>query len=76
MTRDMIGDDPFPYGIKANRAMLDTITGYSHEQGLTPRKMKVRSYSRKALSTCKPIVSSDRNGRKYDTKRSVFRQLP
>jgi 4,5-dihydroxyphthalate decarboxylase len=40
MTRDMIGDDPFPYGVKANRAMLDTIIGYSHEQGLTPRKMK------------------------------------
>jgi len=40
MTRQMIGDDPFPYGIKANQAMLDTITGYSHEQGLTPRQMK------------------------------------
>jgi 4,5-dihydroxyphthalate decarboxylase len=41
MTRDIIGDDPFPYGIKANQAMLDTITGYSYEQGLTPRKMAV-----------------------------------
>ena len=41
MTRELIGEDPFPFGIKANRAMLDTITGYSHEQGLTPRKMKV-----------------------------------
>jgi 4,5-dihydroxyphthalate decarboxylase len=41
MTREMIGDDPFPYGIKANQAMLDTIAGYSHEQGLTPRKMAV-----------------------------------
>ena len=40
MTRDMIGDDPFPYGVKPNMAMLDTVTGYSHEQGLTPRKMK------------------------------------
>ncbi|MEX0803233.1 MAG: hypothetical protein WD688_07945 [Candidatus Binatia bacterium] len=40
-TRDLIGDDPFPYGVKANAPMLDTITGYSHEQGLTPRKMKV-----------------------------------
>ncbi|MBI3066046.1 MAG: ABC transporter substrate-binding protein [Deltaproteobacteria bacterium] len=42
MTREMIGDDPFPYGIKANQAMLDTIIGYSHEQGLTPRKMEVK----------------------------------
>jgi 4,5-dihydroxyphthalate decarboxylase len=40
MTRRLIGDDPFPYGIKANQAMLDTITRYSHEQGLTPRQMK------------------------------------
>ncbi|HEX7233268.1 MAG TPA: ABC transporter substrate-binding protein [Candidatus Binatia bacterium] len=39
-TRQLIGDDPFPYGIKANQTMLDTITSYSHEQGLTPRQMK------------------------------------
>ena len=41
MTREIIGDDPFPYGIKANRAMLDTLVGYSQEQGLTPRKMTI-----------------------------------
>jgi 4,5-dihydroxyphthalate decarboxylase len=41
MTRDLIGDDPFPFGIKANRAMLDTIIGFSHEQGLTPRRLSV-----------------------------------
>ena len=41
MTRDILGDDPFPYSIKANAAMLDTIINYSHEQGLTPRRMKV-----------------------------------
>ncbi|HWH80086.1 MAG TPA: ABC transporter substrate-binding protein [Candidatus Binatus sp.] len=41
LTRNMIGDDPFPYGIKANRPMLDTIIGFSHEQGLTPRRMKI-----------------------------------
>jgi 4,5-dihydroxyphthalate decarboxylase len=41
MTRDLIGDDPFPFGIKANRAMLDTIIGYSHEQGLTPRRLSI-----------------------------------
>ena len=40
MTRRLVGDDPFPYGIKANQAMLDTITSYSHEQGLTPRQVK------------------------------------
>ena len=41
-TQDIIGDDPFPYGIKANEAMLDTITAYSHEQGLTPKKMNFK----------------------------------
>ena len=40
-TRELIGLDPFPFGIKANRAMLDMIIGFSHEQGLTPRRMKV-----------------------------------
>lgn len=39
MTQAIFGDDPFPYGIKDNTAMLDTITAYSYEQGLTPRKM-------------------------------------
>jgi 4,5-dihydroxyphthalate decarboxylase len=41
MTREIMGDDPFPFGIKANRAMLETIISYSYEQGLTPRKMNV-----------------------------------
>jgi 4,5-dihydroxyphthalate decarboxylase len=41
MTRSILGDDPFPYGLKANQAMLDTIISYSHEQGLTPRKMNL-----------------------------------
>lgn len=39
MTRNIIGEDPFPFGIKANQAMLDTIIGFSHEQGLTPKKL-------------------------------------
>jgi 4,5-dihydroxyphthalate decarboxylase len=40
MTQETLGDDPFPYGLKTNQAMLETITSFSHEQGLTPRKMK------------------------------------
>ena len=38
MTCDRVGDDPFPFGIKANAAMLNTIIEYSHEQGLMPRR--------------------------------------
>jgi len=41
MTRDIFGDDPFPYGLKANRPMLELIIEYSHEQGLIAKKMKV-----------------------------------
>ena len=41
MTRDVLGEDPFPYGIQANRAMLETLVDFSHEQGLTPQKMQI-----------------------------------
>jgi 4,5-dihydroxyphthalate decarboxylase len=40
-TREIFGDDPYPYGIKANRGMLQTIIDYSHEQGLTKEKQKI-----------------------------------
>jgi 4,5-dihydroxyphthalate decarboxylase len=40
-TRGIFGDDPFPYGVKANRNMLETIIDYSFEQGLTPKKLKI-----------------------------------
>ena len=52
MTRDILGDDPFPYGIEANRAMLDTIISFSHEQGLTERKMKIEElFAKETLDT-------------------------
>jgi 4,5-dihydroxyphthalate decarboxylase len=41
MTQDLFGNDPFPFGVKANRKMLETIIEFSHEQGLTKGKMKV-----------------------------------
>ncbi len=41
MTRKIFGDDFFPYGVKDNRPMLELLIDYSHEQGLTPKKMKV-----------------------------------
>ena len=33
--------DPYPYGVKENRKVLETIAEYSHEQGLTPRVVKL-----------------------------------
>jgi 4,5-dihydroxyphthalate decarboxylase len=51
MTRQILGDDPFPYGIAANRAMLETVIDYSHEQGLTPRKMRIEElFAQETLS--------------------------
>lgn len=41
MTQDMFGDDPFPYGVKANHAMVQTLIDFSFEQGLTQQKMNV-----------------------------------
>ena len=41
MTQGMFGNDPYPYGIKANRKMLETLIDFSHEQGLITKKPKV-----------------------------------
>ena len=40
-TRAIFGDDPYPYGIRDNREMIETIIDYSHEQGLTREKAKI-----------------------------------
>jgi 4,5-dihydroxyphthalate decarboxylase len=40
-TRRIFGEDPYPYGVKANRGMLETILDYSVEQGLTPSRLKI-----------------------------------
>jgi 4,5-dihydroxyphthalate decarboxylase len=39
--RSALGADPYPYGVKANQKVLETIAEYSHEQGLTPRVVKL-----------------------------------
>ncbi len=40
-TRAIFGDDPYPYGIRDNHEMIETIIDYSHEQGLTREKAKL-----------------------------------
>lgn len=40
-TREIFGADPFPYGIRANRPMLESLVAYSVEQGLIPQKIKL-----------------------------------
>lgn len=39
-TRAVMGDDYWPYGIDANRATLDALTRYAHEQGLVAERPK------------------------------------
>jgi 4,5-dihydroxyphthalate decarboxylase len=36
-TRELLGDDPFPYGVARNSRMLEDLTAHSVEQGLTAR---------------------------------------
>ena len=40
MTREIFGEDPYPYGVKANEKMLETLIDFSYEQGLITTKPK------------------------------------
>jgi 4,5-dihydroxyphthalate decarboxylase len=40
-TQAIFGADPYPYGVSGNRAMLETLLDYSHEQGLTKERQKL-----------------------------------
>jgi 4,5-dihydroxyphthalate decarboxylase len=37
-TRQIMGSDPWPYGVHANRAAIETFVRYAHEQGLIARR--------------------------------------
>jgi len=39
--RSALDVDPYPYGVQGNLKVLQTIAEYSHEQGLTPRVVKL-----------------------------------
>lgn len=36
----IVGDDPIPYGLEANRPSIEALIGYAHQQGLIPRAYK------------------------------------
>lgn len=38
-TRRVMGEDFWPYGLEANRAAIETLVQYSHEQGLASRRI-------------------------------------
>ena len=39
--RALLGDDPFSYGLARNRATVEAMTGFVHEQGLAPRRLSI-----------------------------------
>ncbi len=39
--RDLLGDDWWPYGVRANWAAIDAVLRYHHEQGLTKRRFSI-----------------------------------
>jgi 4,5-dihydroxyphthalate decarboxylase len=39
--RELLGADPWPYGVAANRANLERFIAYEYDQGLIPEKMAV-----------------------------------
>jgi hypothetical protein len=41
VNRALLGDDWWPYGIERNRAAIDAILRYHHEQGLTKRRFSI-----------------------------------
>lgn len=41
-TQRLFGDDYWPYGLQANRAVLERLSLYAHQQGLTPRRLDVQ----------------------------------
>lgn len=38
---ELFDGDPFVYGVEPNRPVLEAMTQYSHEQGLSDRKLEV-----------------------------------
>jgi len=55
--RAIIGPDWYPYGIEQNRASLDALLQYTHEQGLTDRRVKIEELF--APSTLRDIPLSE-----------------
>jgi len=39
--RDLLGDDWWPYGVRANRAAINAVLRYHHDQGLTKRRFSI-----------------------------------
>ena len=41
--REVLGNDPWAYGLEANRHILETLVQYAHEQGLIKKRLELSS---------------------------------
>jgi 4,5-dihydroxyphthalate decarboxylase len=41
--REVLGEDPWAYGVEANRQVLETLVQYTHEQGLISKRLEIDS---------------------------------
>jgi 4,5-dihydroxyphthalate decarboxylase len=55
--QSIIGKDWYPYGIEANRPSLEALLQYTHEHGLTPRRLQIEDLF--APSTMRDIPLSE-----------------
>jgi len=55
--QEIIGRDWFPYGIGQNRATIEALLQFTHEQGLSERKLTIDELF--AQSTLKDIPLSE-----------------
>ena len=53
----IIGEDWFPYGIEPNRPTIEALLQYTHEHGLTDRRLKLEELF--APSTLRDIPMSE-----------------
>ena len=55
--KEIIGEDWYPYGIEPNRPSIEALLQYTHEHGLTDRRVKLEELF--APSTLRDIPLSE-----------------
>ena len=61
--RAEFGGDPFVYGFEANLPLLEAMTQYSHEQGLSDRKLSPAELFAPEAIAWQPVADSDASQR-------------
>ena len=56
-TRELMGDNFFPYGVEASRKALEAAFQYSYEQGLAKRKLAIEEVFNESILDLKEDVS-------------------